>query len=102
MTSSAFHGLSSFSSVFIRKISTKSAARPPNREPEGPAWNTGETVTPRPAHHARQGHSASRTPRSQRTKMVLTYVYGCVHTELCVHHHDLRLVPTPKVLVHGV
>ncbi len=37
-------------------------------------------VTPGP-HRLRQ---CTRTPRSQRAKMGLTYVYGCVHTEECV------------------
>ncbi len=38
--------------------------------------------------------SASRMPRSQRTKMGLTYVYGCVHTEVRVCHHDHEWAPT--------
>ena len=29
--------------------------------------------------------------------MGLTYVYGCVHTEVYVRHHDLRWVLTPNV-----
>ncbi len=29
--------------------------------------------------------------------MGLTYVYGCVHTEVCVRHHDRRWVATPNV-----
>ncbi len=29
--------------------------------------------------------------------MGLTYVYGCVHTEVHVHHHNRGWVPTPSV-----
>ncbi len=29
--------------------------------------------------------------------MGLTHVHGCVHTEVCVHHHDHGWVPTPNV-----
>ncbi len=36
--------------------------------------------------HTRQGHSAPI--------MGLAYVYGCVHTEVHVHHHDRRWFPT--------
>ncbi len=48
----------------------------------------GEAVTPGPAR--------TRTPRSQRTKMGLAYVSGCVHTEVCVRHHDRGWVPNPN------
>ena len=29
--------------------------------------------------------------------MGLMYVYGCVHTDVRVHHHDRRWVPTPNM-----
>ncbi len=41
--------------------------------------------------------SASRTPRSQHTKMGLTYIYGCVHTEVRVRHYDHGWVPSPNM-----
>ncbi len=45
-------------------------------------------------HRVRQ---RTRTPRSQRTKMGLTNVHGCVHTDMHVRHHDRGWVPTPNV-----
>ena len=47
-------------------------------------------MTPQP-HRVQQ---RTRTPRAQRTKMGLTHVFGCVHTEVRVHHHDHGWVPT--------
>ena len=35
-------------------------------------------------------------PRSQHTIMGLMHVHGCVHTEVCMWHHDHRWVPTPN------
>ncbi len=49
--------------------------------------------TPGP-HRVRQ---RTRKPRSQRTKMGLMYVFGCVHTEMRMCHHDHGCVPTPNV-----
>ncbi len=37
----------------------------------------------------------THTPRSQRTKMGLMYVYGYVHTEVCVCYYDFG--PTPNM-----
>ncbi len=55
-----------------------------------PAPRSYPSATPRaPAH--------TRTPRSQRTKMGLTYVHGCVHTEVPVRQHDSGWVPTPNM-----
>ncbi len=39
----------------------------------------------------------SATPRAPAHQMGLMYVYGCVHTEVHVHPHDRRWVPTPNM-----
>ncbi len=65
------------------------------KSPDAP-WVPGacvRCVTPQ-LHCVRQ---RTRTPRSQVTKMGLTFVLSFVHTEVCVRHHDHRWVPGPKV-----
>ena len=42
------------------------------------------------------------TPSSQRTKMGLICVYGCLHTEVYAHYHNHGWVPTPNVHWHTV
>ncbi len=49
-----------------------------------------------------------RVPAHTHTKVTAhqngshIYVYGCVHTEVCVHCHDCSCVPTPNVHWHMV
>ncbi len=56
----------------------------------------------KPAANDTHPSATLRAPRSQHTKMGLTCVYGCIHTEVYVHHHDRGRVPTPNMRWHMV